>query len=265
MLSVRDKIVQAFQAIHIHDVREDCRLGDELGMDSQELVSLTCELEQRFAITIPDEHIQRSTTVAQLVDVVGRQLAPAVGDGTANTEAFTGAPLQGSLSEELVINAPLGIVYGCLHDVREWPRLLPHVEAIEVIYDDNRYQEFYMTVCTADGGQVRVRSIRKCSEAEITFFQPDPPKFLSRHSGAWTFTEGSWNRCLVRTRHEWKLNDEARRLYPPKDGLSPAARVESLLREHARLALTSWKSIIEEGRQYGTGTSTHPGAVTARI
>lgn len=153
---------------------------------------------------------------------------------------------QGSLTEEMTIAAPMETVYRHLQAVQQWPRLLPHVEAIDVIYDDGIYQEFYMTVRSDDGTRNKVRSVRKCGPAEITFFQVDPPKFLDRHSGGWKFAETAGEQCVVTTYHQWALNDHAKTVYPPVNGRSAYEQIEKLLRDHARFALTCWKQILEQ-------------------
>lgn len=162
-----------------------------------------------------------------------------------NEIVVTGPSQQGSLEEEITMNAPQDLAYQHLRDVQQWPRLLPHVEAIDVIYDDGLYQEFYMTVRGEDGGQHRVRSVRKCDQDKISFFQVDPPKFLDSHAGGWRFRHNQAGQCVVNTYHRWKVNDQVGVIYSPANGLSPQDQVEKLLRDHARFALTCWKQILE--------------------
>lgn len=157
------------------------------------------------------------------------------------------AGAQGLLKEEITINAPREIVYRHLQSVQQWPRLLPHVEAIEVIYDDGLYQEFFMTVRGEDGSRTKVRSVRKCDETGISFFQVDPPRFLDYHSGGWSFRQNEAGQCVVTTYHQWRVNRQAAVVYPETGGLSPQDQVKKLLRDHARFALTSWKQILEGG------------------
>jgi hypothetical protein len=71
--------------------------------------------------------------------------------------------------------------------VDKWKELPPHVEDIEVLYDDGVFQEFWMTVRAVDTGVIKVRSVRKCEEERIRFFQPAPPAFLKEHRGEWTW------------------------------------------------------------------------------
>lgn len=153
---------------------------------------------------------------------------------------------QGAFEEEIIINAPKDDVYRHLHAVHLWPRLLPHVEAIDVIYDDGAYQEFYMSVRGTDGGSTRVRSVRRCEEGSISFFQVSPPIFLESHCGGWTFRETLDRQCVLSTYHRWKVNDHAPAVYPATRELSSDQQVEMLLRGHAQFALASWKEILEQ-------------------
>lgn len=78
-------------------------------------------------------------------------------------------------------------VYHILHNVWQWPSILPHCDSIQMIYDDSENQEFVMTIKTSHGVEL-FRSIRKCNlnNLSISYFQPSPPAILKRHSGSWT-------------------------------------------------------------------------------
>ena len=47
----------------------------DLGFDSLEVLELVAELEQRFGITVPEEQIPASRTIAQVVAQVARLVA----------------------------------------------------------------------------------------------------------------------------------------------------------------------------------------------
>ncbi|HJX83893.1 MAG TPA: SRPBCC family protein [Candidatus Angelobacter sp.] len=234
------EVLKAFAALDIDDVREHAKLDDDLGMDSQDIISFRCELEQQLSATIPDGTITREMTVADVIKSVSVHVRKA-----ANGDTKTG--MQGALQEEITIAAPMRIVYERLHKMEHWPAHLSHVKAIEVIYDDGHYQEFYMTILGANQSEVRVRSIRKCEERQISFFQLEPPPFLAHHNGSWTFLETGSEQCKVIAAHEWQLGVNAPSIYPG-DAFCPTEKiVDEVLRQHARLTLESWKSIIEEG------------------
>lgn len=135
-------------------------------------------------------------------------------------------------------------VYQALFELENWPKLLPHVQTLNVLYDDGRYQEFTMTVTSeTDTGTLKVRSVRLCDRInlQIKFFQPEPPAFLQHHAGGWKFIQLGENRCEVLTFHSWNLNHEAAaRIFQKYE-----ERVSNLLLGHAKFALENWKRILE--------------------
>ncbi|MDQ8705992.1 hypothetical protein RCO28_26430 [Streptomyces sp. LHD-70] len=155
-----------------------------------------------------------------------------------------------SCLETLIIDSPVDTVYDALFKVTEWPVHLPHVQQIDVSYDDGQYQEFWMTVASeTDGSPLRVRSIRNCRYRQIEFFQPQPPRFLRHHAGIWRFIpqegpEGA-DRTLVEVTHLWNLEPEiAAEVYPATPDRSTAVQVEEMLAGHSRLALASWQAVL---------------------
>ncbi len=149
--------------------------------------------------------------------------------------------------ETLIIHRPRKEVYLALHNMKCWPEYLPHVKNIDVIYDDGKYQEFLMEVLSEQGDLLKVRSIRKCiQESLILFFQPIPPEFLQHHTGGWKLIELDHSNCEVITYHKWNLRDDiAKKKFPSSTGISTQQQVKNLLRNHAKLALETWKNVLE--------------------
>lgn len=141
---------------------------------------------------------------------------------------------------------PVDRVYDALFRVEDWPVHLPHVQQIDVTYDDGRYQEFWMTVLSeSDGAPLRVRSVRNCRPGVIEFFQPQPPRFLKHHAGIWRFTPRGDDSCLVEVTHVWNLSPEvAAEVYPATAELSTEQQVEKMLAGHSELALASWARVL---------------------
>jgi Polyketide cyclase / dehydrase and lipid transport len=136
--------------------------------------------------------------------------------------------------QSVLIAAPLPDVVRRVHDVRAWPRHLPHVLDIDVRYDDGRYQEFVMAVAPETGGApLRIRSIRNCRAREIEFFQPEPPAFLDHHGGRWRFREAHGG-CHVEVTLLWNLRDD-------EAAASTAEPVARRMAGHARLTLEAWQ------------------------
>lgn len=91
-----------------------------------------------------------------------------------------------SFESSCVLPFPGGDIYTLLADAANWSSLLPHCQAVDMLYDDGSNQEFIMEVGTAYGNE-RIRSIRRCRQDVLTieYFQPEPPSVMSRHSGRW--------------------------------------------------------------------------------
>lgn len=153
-----------------------------------------------------------------------------------------------SCVEEAVFPAPIDRAYDALFDLTQWQRLLPHILKLDVVYDDGRYQEFYMTVASEAEGQppLRVRSVRNCFDNAIEFFQPTPPKFLRHHGGIWRFTSLGENATHVEITHVWNLDDErAQELFPPDGTATTEDKVRATLAGHSRITLETWRTILE--------------------
>lgn len=125
---------------------------------------------------------------------------------------------------------PPGAVYEVLANIAAWPDVLPHCEAIEVMYDDTSYQEFSMRVRTPRGSE-SFRSIRRCDAdgLTITYFQPNPPAVLRSHQGSWQVrSHGGGTR--ITTRHSVQLDaGECAASFGDTDPRLHKERVKSLL------------------------------------
>jgi hypothetical protein len=224
---ILQKVCTLLQQVDIEGVTAEKLLEDDLGMDSQERLCFREDIERYMLVSLSDNELHGDLTVGGLAALISRKQLPIP------------APVgfDGILIEDVMIAAPLQAVRQALFDVAAWPAKLPHVVAISVAFDDGRYQEFTMDVDGADGKRISVRSVRRCVEDRITFFQPKPPAFLRHHCGEWFFRELDTNLTHLTTVHRWNLADGA----TDED----ASRIAHLLREHACLALNTWKRILE--------------------
>ena len=231
------KIVDVLSEMDVEGAEPEKQLGDDLQMDSQELVCATVDFERIFSVKLADGELTRDMTVGDLAILLARKTAQqaAIGD------------FDYALCEDTTIRAPLEAVYEALHDAAAWPQKLPHVLGIAMHYDDGRYQEFDMEIDGGAGGRIAVRSVRRCEPGRIRFFQPSPPAFLRHHCGEWILQPLDGDLTLLSTRHEWRLSDAAARLFPSLDGIATPERVRGWLTEHARVALERWKNNLESG------------------
>ena len=161
-------------------------------------------------------------------------------------EEFTSAMASENMCHaETTIKARPDRVYAALFKLSRWPEFLPHVKAVDVMYDDGKYQEFVMHVAS-ETGDLKVRSIRRCCEQTgIRFFQPEPPPYLISHFGGWTFESDSQGGCKLKTYHRWVTKTQAA-LNTFKDTEVPVAmQIKRVLLDHAKLALSRWKEVLE--------------------
>lgn len=220
-------LIALLEELDIEGASPGKTLEADLGMDSQELLCLREDIERRLSVTLADGELDGDLTVAGLAALISRK----------QLTLPSAAAFEGSLIEDVVIAAPAREVWDGLFDVANWPNKLPHVVAIDVNYDDGRYQEFIMDVDGADGKRISVRSVRRCLPDRITFFQPKPPVFLRHHCGEWFFRDLGDGMTHLTTMHRWNLANGA----TAEEG----TRIAGLLREHARLALDTWKGILQ--------------------
>ena len=66
-------IYQALESLSIETshLRGHSKLGHDAGMDSQEIVELTCALEQRLKVSLDDEQIDRHMSIDELCALIG--------------------------------------------------------------------------------------------------------------------------------------------------------------------------------------------------
>ncbi|MEJ2680100.1 MAG: hypothetical protein P8176_12575, partial [Gammaproteobacteria bacterium] len=189
---MKNKIFEVLDSMDILDAAFYSKLDDDLGMDSQEIVSFMDEVQNAYGTILKDGEFKRSMTVLDCLRITYRKkhLIPKKAENFTHT-----------LLEDAVIRAPCQSVYDGLCDVSTWQSKLPHITDIKIIYNDGEFQEFIMGVNGADGHALKVRSIRRCSLNHITFFQPEPPPFLRYHCGGWCFIPIDDDLTYVSTYH----------------------------------------------------------------
>jgi len=230
--------------INAQAVSEEARLDQDLGMDSREVIELCCALEEVTGVRLPDRAINRGATVREVLALLAGPADPPpveVGLFEGMEAAFAHSF---RLSAEMTCDA--AVAYQALWEAQHWPRHLPHVRRIEVVYDDGRFQEFLMEV-ESERGLLRVRSVRQGSPSTgIRFFQPQPPAFLKHHAGGWLLRPLGPGRCALTALHCWNLPGATAHDAAESD------RVRALLTDHARVAVETWKRALE-GKGQGQG------------
>jgi acyl carrier protein len=246
------KVLSAMQALDIETdgLSSESRLGDDAGMDSQEIVELHELLATELKIRLPTNCLKKSSTLGDVVKLLGE-----LATSHSSPREEGGFAFRCETSE--VFERNVDVVYNALFAMEEWDKLLPHVKAIETLYNDGKYQEFRMTVESAKG-DIKVRSVRRCeASTAIDFFQPDPPAYLKHHAGGWRLTPIGDQRCNVVTFHHWNINDAVATDVFHDAPSGYAEQIAEILLGHARYALKCWKQILETGtvlKQLRTGT-----------
>jgi len=235
-------VLSALQALDVDTdgLGLESGLGNDAGMDSQEIVELQELLATELKIRLPANSLKKSSTLGDVVKLL-RELA------TNNTSPQEAGGFAFRCQTSEVFECNINVVYNALFAMEEWDNLLPHVKAIETLYNDGKYQEFRMTVESAKG-DISVRSVRRCEPSTaIDFFQPDPPAYLKHHAGGWRLTPVSDQRCNVVTFHHWNINDEVAAKVFNETRSRYAEQIAEILLGHARYALSCWKQILETG------------------
>ncbi len=235
MLEELQQVIEQEMGVKCPSLSLESKLGEvDIGLDSQEIVDLTCVLEKRFSIKLPSVCFTKFSSISEVIKRVQE----------AQTSKNPKPLFEGAVEASLDMDCSPEAAYKAIYEMEKWPEKLPHVKRIETLYNDGIYQEFLMDV-QSDTGLIQVRSIRRCLHGkEITFFQPTPPKFLKHHCGGWSFHKRN-SGCSVKTWHQWNLQaQKAQELFPSQDGVETEDRVANLLRSHAELALSTWKKIL---------------------
>ena len=73
-VKLADLIVEEL-SVSKSDITEDTDYLEDLDADSLDIVNLVMDIEEAFDILIPDEHIERITTVKHTIDYILDQIA----------------------------------------------------------------------------------------------------------------------------------------------------------------------------------------------
>lgn len=135
-------------------------------------------------------------------------------------------------------------------DLERWPQVAPHVQAIDIHYEDDSVQVLTMTVETR--GRVHAfRSVRIRQESSIFFFQPRPPALLRSHWGWWHVSPSSDGGATVRSEHclDPVVDEGERFLSSTGIATSSAEEVEErlvdLVRNNSRQTMLALKGRLE--------------------
>jgi len=97
------------------------------------------------------------------------------------------------------------------------------------------------------GREERLRSIRRCTPtSSITYFQPEPPPVLRRHSGEWLLEPSRSGGVRVVSRHSVELRPEGvEKTWGGITKEEALAKVAHAVNENSRSTMLAIKSRIE--------------------
>jgi hypothetical protein len=78
------------------------------------------------------------------------------------------------------------------------------VSHVEILYDDGRHQEAWMSV-QRNGHEESIRIIRFRVGSDIVFFNPVPPPMMRYHRGAWRIATHPQGGCTVSAERDYEL------------------------------------------------------------
>jgi aromatase len=115
-----------------------------------------------------------------------------------------------SFEDTVRVQGPAEPVYGFLRDVADWPRLVPHVDRLDLAEDTPGVQVMAMDTRTADGSVHTTESIRVCfpDTFRIVYKQTATPALMDAHTGVWSVVPDGTG-ATVTSRHSVILREEA--------------------------------------------------------
>lgn len=115
-----------------------------------------------------------------------------------------------SFEDSVRVKGPGRAVYDFLYRVADWPRLVPHVERLELAEDTPGVQVMAMDTRTADGSVHTTRSVRVCfpGTLRIVYKQTATPALMDAHTGVWSVVPDGRG-VIVTSRHSVVLREEA--------------------------------------------------------
>lgn len=112
----------------------------ELGYDSLAVLELSSRIGRDHGIRVPDDAVQRMTTPREALDYVRDLLAE------AGSDAPTAEPVVGHTDNEIVVAAPMELVWSMTNDVPSWPELFSEYASAEVLGQDGQTVRFRLTM-----------------------------------------------------------------------------------------------------------------------
>jgi hypothetical protein len=156
-----------------------------------------------------------------------------------------------SIEFSIEIGASLGRVLSDFWSLADWPSIAPHVQAIDMHYEDGAVQVLTMHVATGQR-QDSFKSVRILQPESIFFFQPHPPPALRRHYGWWRLSPAG-EATRVTSEHWIEVDPEPAARFleavgsQREDGEPVEAALRRILHHNSLQTMLALKTRLEEG------------------
>ncbi|NLQ47924.1 hypothetical protein [Streptococcus mutans] len=205
-------------------------LSNDLELDSQEFIEFIVELESVLGLNIPDGILENKDTITDVLIKL-------------NNLKFN---FTNQRVDKISVNADVSAVRMAVWDLNSWEQKLEHIKSIKISNQTDDYQEFWMEVLNSHGDvSVTAKSTRFLYEDFIYFYQPTPPKYLSKHGGYWEFKQNG-NTTEIILHHKWIVSDAAFELLECQNEIELQEKISKILQDHALETLLKWKGIFDE-------------------
>jgi hypothetical protein len=153
-----------------------------------------------------------------------------------------------SFHTSIIISQGVAEVMQAFWRLEEWPKITRHVNAIDLLFDDENVQVLLMHV-DSRGKRDVFKSVRVRQANVIFYFQPVPPPMLRFHRGAWEFDAVPAG-TKVTCRHEIVADPLECRKFFFNTGLeleaaAAVAKLEELIKNNSNQTMEALKRSLE--------------------
>ncbi|MFB8246293.1 aromatase/cyclase [Streptomyces sp. NPDC055952] len=193
------------------DFRQEVSAAPLTGMGGSWIVeergAHACRLVLLHDFTVGGDRAEDVAWVERATDTNSRAELSRVGELARRWPGLAARTL--SFEDSVRIAGPAAAVYAVLRDAAAWPRLLAHVDRVEVSEDSPGVQVMSMDTRTAAGTVHTTESVRVCFDdaLRIVHKQTSTPALTDARTGAWILVPDATG-VTVTARHEVILREE---------------------------------------------------------
>lgn len=129
-------VVESIDVEWSEEFNDSSLIGDEVGMDSQEIVELVCKLEEKYNVNIEDSYIVRTDSLANIVSKMRELLGKDKVERGETHGIGVSSPYTFSRKDSIHINTSVDSMMSSLWNLHSW----------EKNYHISKKLKFYMTM-----------------------------------------------------------------------------------------------------------------------